>query len=394
MGNSTYYWSGNNLKHGSQGYEVEQLQTFLKNQGYYTGSIDGDFGDVTDGALRAYQRANGIGDDGIFGPTTAAKAGFKNYNTPVGAANYTPLKTDPYTGTVIGKDANGNDITDIQAKYDASNAITGYKDPEWGRQDEHKTKVDEYLGRDPFSYDFNADALYQQYKDMYMQQGKVAMQDAMGQAAAMTGGYGNSYAATVGNQAYQEHLGKLNEVIPELYQLALNKHNQEGQDMLDAIGMLESDRAAYLADWQRGYDRLMDNYTLADDMYKDNESKHYTDLGLENDAIVEENTNAWKTAEWDETQRRYELERAEASKAAVKDTVKDDVKDDDEDPDDEKALYADWDAGDWSTYFSQIRHKEGAAAAEKELNYFISQGLIPQKMLAVAAMGARGSLGH
>ena len=43
-----------------------------------------------------------------------------------------------------------------------------------------------------FSYDVNSDALYQQYADQYTRLGNMAMQDTMGQAAAMTGGYGRS----------------------------------------------------------------------------------------------------------------------------------------------------------------------------------------------------------
>ena len=45
--------------------------------------------------------------------------------------------------------------------------------------------------REKFAYDLNGDALYQQYKDRYTQMGKQAMRDTMGQAAALTGGYGN-----------------------------------------------------------------------------------------------------------------------------------------------------------------------------------------------------------
>ena len=51
-----------------------------------------------------------------------------------------------------------------------------------------------YLNREDFQYDVNADALYQQYKDRYVELGKDAMEDTMGQAAALTGGYGSSYA--------------------------------------------------------------------------------------------------------------------------------------------------------------------------------------------------------
>ena len=60
--------------------------------------------------------------------------------------------------------------------------------------------LDQINNREKFSYDLNGDALYQQYKQQYMNQGKLAMVDTMGQASAMTGGYGSSYAETVGNQ--------------------------------------------------------------------------------------------------------------------------------------------------------------------------------------------------
>lgn len=72
--------------------------------------------------------------------------------------------------------------------------------------DQIQALLDKILNRDPFKYDFNADPMYQMYKDRYLQQGRMAMQDTMGDAAALTGGYGNSYAATAGQQAYQSYL--------------------------------------------------------------------------------------------------------------------------------------------------------------------------------------------
>ena len=59
----------------------------------------------------------------------------------------------------------------------------------------------------------------------------------MGQAAAMTGGYGNSYAQSVGQQAYNAQLDKLNDVIPELYQLAYDKYANEGQDLYNKYSL-------------------------------------------------------------------------------------------------------------------------------------------------------------
>ena len=117
--------------------------------------------------------------------------------------------------------------------------------------------LDRILSRDDFSYDLGGDALYRQYKDHYLQQGKLAMQDTMGQAAALTGGYGNSYAQTVGQQAYDRTLDSLNDVIPELYSLALRRYEKEGDDLWDLYGIY-ADREAQ--DYERYLDARDFNY--------------------------------------------------------------------------------------------------------------------------------------
>lgn len=91
--------------------------------------------------------------------------------------------------------------------------------------------------RSPFKYDVAGDALYQQYKDQYMVQGQQAMMDTMGQAAALTGGYGNSYAQSVGQQAYQGYLQQLNDKVPELYQLAMQRYEMEGDALKDKYNL-------------------------------------------------------------------------------------------------------------------------------------------------------------
>lgn len=109
-------------------------------------------------------------------------------------------------------------------------------------QSQWQAQLDALMGsimnRDKFTYDVNGDALYQQYKDKYVQQGKLAMGDAIGQASAMTGGYGNSYAQSVGQQQYQASLDNLNDIVPELYAMALDKYNREGQELYNQYGML------------------------------------------------------------------------------------------------------------------------------------------------------------
>lgn len=122
--------------------------------------------------------------------------------------------------------------------------------------------MQQIMNGEQFSYDMNGDALYQQYKDKFTQQGKMAMADTMGQAAAMTGGYGNSYAQSVGQQAYQGQLSQLNDVIPELAQMAYNRYRDGKQDLYNQYGMVaDRENLDYgrhrdsVADWEaeRGY---------------------------------------------------------------------------------------------------------------------------------------------
>ena len=127
-----------------------------------------------------------------------------------------------------------------------------------------------YTNRQPFQYDVNGDALYQQYKDRYIQNGQRAMQDTMGQAAALTGGYGSSYAQNVGQQAYNQYMTGLNDVIPELYQLALDKYDRETERLQNQYALyadLEAQDYSRHQDVQAAYyselDRLTENARYA-----------------------------------------------------------------------------------------------------------------------------------
>ena len=49
-----------------------QVQTALKNAGFYRGSVDGKIGFATTEAIKAFQRANGLKADGVVGKKTRA----------------------------------------------------------------------------------------------------------------------------------------------------------------------------------------------------------------------------------------------------------------------------------------------------------------------------------
>jgi hypothetical protein len=163
---------------------------------------------------------------------------------------------------------------------DAEAAVEKYGDFVWGKQGEYDNLFKEYQTRPDFSYDFNADALYQQYKDKYIQQGKMAMADTIGQASAMTGGYGNSYAQSVGNQAYQASLQNLNDIIPELYQMAYDRYNQKGQDMLNMLGLLGNERDFAYGQYADGYNRLVSDRDYYGNRY---DSERTWDYGVYSD---------------------------------------------------------------------------------------------------------------
>ncbi len=61
------------LKHGSTGSEVRKMQQRLKELGYLKGSVDGDFGDATETAVKAFQQQHGLTVDGKAGTRTLDK---------------------------------------------------------------------------------------------------------------------------------------------------------------------------------------------------------------------------------------------------------------------------------------------------------------------------------
>ena len=172
------------------------------------------------------------------------------------------------------------------------------------------TQLDDVLGqilnRPSFSYDANTDPLYNQYRDSYVNHGRLAMMDTLGQAATLTGGYGNSYAEIAGQQIYQGYLQGLNDVIPELYQLALETYDRENQSLLDRYGAI-ADREAL------DYGRYTDNYGLWADQRDYLSSQYDSERGFDYTQfrdLVED--DQW-IAQFEEDIRRYEEKKAAAS---------------------------------------------------------------------------------
>lgn len=130
--------------------------------------------------------------------------------------------------------------------------------------DQIQSLISQIQNRDKFSYDVDNDMLFQQALASAMGSGKQAMQDTMGQASALTGGYASTYAQGVGNQAYNAYIEDAYNNLPEYYQMAMEAYNMEGQDMYNQLSMLSD---ADATEYQRMYDAWNVNFTSAQNMY-------------------------------------------------------------------------------------------------------------------------------
>lgn len=223
------------LKIGSQGADVEKMQQALADAGYDI-DVDGIYGEQTEAVVRKYQQDYGLDVDGMAGEQTlgklyqntqAAPTTTKSKATTTAAApDYSDYEYDASTDEAY--------MTALAALQEAEKDMPSYAGTYDAQLNEIYGKI---VNREKFKYDVNGDALYQQLAAQYQQQGKMAMEDTMGQAASMTGGYGNSYAVSAGNQAYQGYLQKLNEMVPELHDAALARYNAEGDALLDEYAL-------------------------------------------------------------------------------------------------------------------------------------------------------------
>lgn len=176
-----------------------------------------------------------------------------------------------------------------------------YKDP---YQDQLSQLYQDIVGRGKFSYDLDGDMLYKQYKQQYQQMGQQAMRDTMGQAAALTGGYGSSYASTAGNQAYQAYLQQLNDKIPELYDRALAAYQLEGDQLKDQYGMLRDLQDTDYGRYQDALSRYYQDLGLAREDWRDLRDFDYGQWGDQRQydlGLLDRRTS------WDQQQRDYDL---------------------------------------------------------------------------------------
>ena len=127
-------------------------------------------------------------------------------------------------------------------------------------EDQISDILDNILNRPKFSYtseDMTNDDLYKMYRDQYLRQGNLAMRDTMGNAAALTGGYGNTYASAAGQQAYDNYVTQLNNKALDFYDRAYQRYADEGQNLYNQMNVVTG---LDNTDYQRYRDGVNDYY--------------------------------------------------------------------------------------------------------------------------------------
>ena len=132
----------------------------------------------------------------------------------------------------------------------------GVAAPAGGAGDELDRLYAAVAGRKAFSYDASSDPVYGMLRDSYVSAGRTAMRDTMGRAAALTGGYGSSYAQSAGQQQYDSYLRSLSELMPQLYSAAYERYEGEGRRMRELYDMA-------LGREKEEYSRRKDDYERA-----------------------------------------------------------------------------------------------------------------------------------
>lgn len=152
-----------------------------------------------------------------------------------------------------------------------------------------QSKTDDILDRDPFSYNAASDPSYQAYSEKYRNLGRNSMQNALGNAAAMTGGQLSSYALTAAQQANDAYNAQLSDAIPTLEQAAYQKYVSELNQNRNDLSMLQ------------GLDNTW--YGREQERYQNDVNKYQLDYSADRDKLADQRYDTeWQASE---EQRAY-----------------------------------------------------------------------------------------
>lgn len=160
--------SSGTLIRGSTGSSVTQLQTALKNLGYYNGVIDGNFGSGTLSAVLAFQRASGLKADGKAGAQTQARLYSQSASGSTSSSSSSTSSSAATFSRILSSGSTGSDVISVQTRLKALGYYTGTVDGKYGSgtiaavkafQTSNGLKVDGKTGSGTFAALFGSSAI-------------------------------------------------------------------------------------------------------------------------------------------------------------------------------------------------------------------------------------------
>lgn len=206
--------------------------------------------------MRKYTEAynNAIDDAGRNAAHDAAEQlrAKYGYSGGVDGSDYIKIGTNKKT---VG--ASGETFSVPSFTYDEDGSISAMRE--------------QIMSRQPFSYDYQKDPLWSQYKKQYTREADRSAADALGKAAVMTGGMPSTAAIAASQQAGDYQMSKMTDKIPELRHLAYSMYMDDVAEDYNKLAMLTDAEDGrynrYLA--QRDYEYGLSRDAVADQRYAD-----------------------------------------------------------------------------------------------------------------------------
>lgn len=232
--------------------------------------------------------------------------------TPTEKENEYLAERDKYGQSMVDKMNAGPQFSEtVTQAFDYLDGALGYfKDGKTSWDDKIYGQIDKIENREKFVYDVDNDVLFQQALASAMNSGKTAMEDTIGQASSLTGGYGSTYATSAGNQAYNSFIEDAYNNLPQYYQMALSAYQAEGEEMYNLLGLYTQMGET---EWNRNVDAYNTVFDYANSqrnfeygMHQDDITNMYNTMNMYDSFYSQENTknlalwqqeidNAWKT---------------------------------------------------------------------------------------------------
>lgn len=214
------------------------------------------------------------------------------------AANQLRSSYGGYTGGPQGADyiSDGKIPNQIDSVLDQINNFGSFSfdqdAPVYNNQyaEQQQALLDAIINRPDFSWSKEEDPQWSSYKKSYLREGDRATENALGQAAAASGGRPSTAAVTAATQAGDYYATQLNDIIPTLYQQAydryLNEYNMSLQDLNAVNNQEQLDYAKYLdqlgqynTDRNFAYNQYLSDFDILQNQLASLQGQDATDYG-------------------------------------------------------------------------------------------------------------------